>query len=96
MPSLEPRRTKGRVVFDGVDSLYLRNAGKVIDVLRAERKGAGGRRSVVVPDGKLQRVSGEGLGSKSGGKIRKCTPGESTLDGKENLARIDLDGGPLA
>ncbi|KAL0565343.1 hypothetical protein V5O48_016680 [Marasmius crinis-equi] len=34
LPSLQPTGKKGRVVFDGLKSVYMRNAGKVVEVFQ--------------------------------------------------------------
>ncbi|KAL0060512.1 hypothetical protein AAF712_012702 [Marasmius tenuissimus] len=89
LPSLEPKKTKGRVVFGNVESLYLRTGGKVVEAFRAETEG---RRSVVVQDGKIHCVSGVALES-----LRKFgTCSSEDLRARPDVTRVDLDGGSMA
>ncbi|KAJ8088290.1 hypothetical protein PM082_022362 [Marasmius tenuissimus] len=89
LPSLEPKKTQGRVIFDNVESLYLRTGGKVVEAFRAETEG---RRSVVIQDGKIHCVSGAGLGSVR--KFGTCSS-EDLMD-RPDVTRVDLDGGSMA
>ncbi|KAK1230023.1 hypothetical protein PQX77_006906 [Marasmius sp. AFHP31] len=89
LPSLEPKKTKGRVVFDNVESLYLRSGGKVVEAFRAETEGL---RSVVVQDGEIHCVSGTTLESLR--KFEACS--SEDLKARPDVTRVDLDGGSMA
>ncbi|KAL0056647.1 hypothetical protein AAF712_016747 [Marasmius tenuissimus] len=89
LPSLEPKKTKGRVIFENVESLYLRTGGKAVEAFRSETEG---RRSVVVQGGKIHCVSGAGL--RSVGKLGTCS--SEDLRDRPDVTRVDLDGGSMA
>ncbi|KAL0573283.1 hypothetical protein V5O48_008666 [Marasmius crinis-equi] len=89
LPSLQPQQKKGRVVFNGLKSVYMRNAGKVVEVFRT--MDATKRASVVVQAGTICCVSGFASGIVN---VKTCSSGD--LDTTGDATRIDLDGGSLA